>query len=411
MKRGMVFVGLLLAGMASLAAAGEQAPWQPAVAARDFTAAERLLRQELAIRAQDQEARFVLARVLAWQGRYAEALREYDLLLAVQPGNADFLVGRAQTLYWSGALPQAVETAVRAKMLAPDYLDAWRVEIQALLAKADAESGRQAAAVLTAAEERFGLAVVADLRQQLVDRKPVVSAFVPWREVEAGGSYEDLSKGYDAWKSLYLEGEDRYQAGRAFYGRARFTERYRLDDTELMLGTAQRLTDQVAVQIEASASPDHEVLPEYSLLVGSTARFAQAWDLGLIAKHSAYTRTYSNLYSLGLGRDMGAHRLEYTLYMGKAEEASEVFAHRLQWNWYYGERSRVGLYAAVGQETENTGEPGGGQLLTDSVRSVGIIGRHWFGEGPWGIGYHLWSHEQSDRYTRSGGSLGLRYRF
>ncbi|HSR36940.1 MAG TPA: YaiO family outer membrane beta-barrel protein, partial [Desulfurivibrionaceae bacterium] len=228
---------------------------------------------------------------------------------------------------------------------------------------------------------------------------------------EAGGSYEDLTKGYDGWKSLYLEGEDRYQAGRAFYGRARFTERYQLDDTELLLGTAQRLTEQVDVQFEASASPNHEVLPEYSLLLGGLIRLAPGWDAGLTAKHATYTRTYSNLYSLGLGHEMGAHRLDYTLYVGKAEDASEVYAHRVQWTWYYGERSRVGLYAAVGQETENSGEPGTEQLLTDSVRTIGLIGRHWFGDGPWGIGYHLWSHEQSDRYTRSGASLGLRYRF
>lgn len=410
MKRAAVFFGLLLAGTAPLAVAGEEAPWQSAVAAKDFPAAERLLRQELASRTQDQEARFALARVLAWQGRYAEALREYDTLLAAQPANADYLLGRAQTLYWSGDLPQAVEAAAKAKAVAPDYLDAWRLEIQALLATTDGESTQRAAATLAAAEQRFGPTAVADLRQRLTAREHP-ETFVPQREVEAGGSYEHLTHGYDSWKSLYLEGENRYQAGRTVYGQGRFTDRYRLDDTELMLGTVQRLTDNVDWQVEASGSPTHEVLPEYTLLLGGSARFAPGWDAGLTARHSAYTHTYSNLYSFGLGHEMGPYRLEYMLYAGQAEDASAVFAHRLQGTWYYGGRNRVGLYVAVGQETENSGEPGADHLLTDSVRSIGIIGRHWFGDGPWGIGYHLWNHKQSDRYTRTGGSLGLRYRF
>lgn len=410
MKRSAIILGCCCWGLAALALAQEH-PWQQAVAARDYAAAEQLLRQELALRVDDTELRFALARVLAWQGSYQQALRQYEGLLAVQSGNADFLLGKAQVLYWQGELLAAREAVGAAKALAPDYLEVWRLEVQVLLAMDQPAAFDQAEALLAEARQRFGAAAVSDLAERLSALRHPASAFVPRREVEAGGGYEDLSKGYDPWKYLYLEGESRSAPRQALYGRARLTERFRLNDTELLLGTAQPLGEAAGWLLEVSASPTHEVLPEYSVLFGGQLRLAAQWDATLTAKRSGYEHTYSNLYSAGVGYAFGANRLDYVLYLGKAENADEAFAHRVQWTRYYGEMSRVALYAAAGQETENSGVPGPNELLTDSVRTIGLAGRHWFGNGPWGLVYQLWSHEQGDRYTRWGGSLGLRYRF
>lgn len=57
--------------------------------------AEEMLRQWLSRHQEDQEARFLLARVLAWQGKHTEALEQYQRLLEQAPGNADYLAGRA----------------------------------------------------------------------------------------------------------------------------------------------------------------------------------------------------------------------------------------------------------------------------------------------------------------------------
>ncbi|MFH1493460.1 MAG: tetratricopeptide repeat protein [Pseudomonadota bacterium] len=57
--------------------------------------AEEMLKQWLDSHPEDQEARFLLARVLAWQERHAEALEQYEHLLKKEPDNADFLTGRS----------------------------------------------------------------------------------------------------------------------------------------------------------------------------------------------------------------------------------------------------------------------------------------------------------------------------
>lgn len=57
--------------------------------------AEEMLQQWLARHPEDQEARFLLARVLAWQEKHAEALTQYDHLLETEPNNGDYLAGRA----------------------------------------------------------------------------------------------------------------------------------------------------------------------------------------------------------------------------------------------------------------------------------------------------------------------------
>jgi len=57
--------------------------------------AEEMLQQWLGSHPEDQEARFLLARVFAWQGKHSDALREYRRLLETEPDNSEYLEGRA----------------------------------------------------------------------------------------------------------------------------------------------------------------------------------------------------------------------------------------------------------------------------------------------------------------------------
>mgnify|MGYP003423145994 CR=1 FL=1 len=57
--------------------------------------AEEMLQQWLSSNPEDQEARFLLARVLAWQEKHAEALEQYERLLGTEPDNGDYLKGKA----------------------------------------------------------------------------------------------------------------------------------------------------------------------------------------------------------------------------------------------------------------------------------------------------------------------------
>ncbi|MDP2783738.1 MAG: hypothetical protein Q8O38_03990 [Sulfurimicrobium sp.] len=57
--------------------------------------AEEMLQQWLGNHPEDQEARFLLARVFAWQGKRGEALMEYERLLEKEPDNGDYIEGKA----------------------------------------------------------------------------------------------------------------------------------------------------------------------------------------------------------------------------------------------------------------------------------------------------------------------------
>lgn len=57
--------------------------------------AEEMLQQWLGSHPEDQEARFLLARVFAWQGKSSASLLEYERLLERAPGNGEYLEGKA----------------------------------------------------------------------------------------------------------------------------------------------------------------------------------------------------------------------------------------------------------------------------------------------------------------------------
>ncbi len=57
--------------------------------------AEEMLQQWLDGHPEDQEARFLLARILAWQDKHADALEQYNRLLKAEPDNSEYLTGRS----------------------------------------------------------------------------------------------------------------------------------------------------------------------------------------------------------------------------------------------------------------------------------------------------------------------------
>ncbi len=382
-----------------------------AIEQKDFVAAEAMVRDKLQNNPQSGELNFLLARLLAWQARYEQALSLYEMLLRQAPTNSDYVLGQAQTLFWSGQKEAAVAAVKKGLVLAPKSQALKRLHIQILLDGKDEESLQKAADLLVEAERQFGPEPFADQRSQLQDLRATGTCFIARREVEAGLSYEHLTKGYAEWKSAYLDGEWLYAPRRVLYGKTRITDRFSLTDEELAIGTYQPLGSLYDYQLEISGSPSYEILPKYSLLGGLSRKLPDNWDATLGARHSEYSATYSNLYSASLGHYFSSQRLEYTLYIGKAEAAPETYTHRLQWTRFYDERSRFALYVAAGQETENSGEFGPAQLISSSVLSMGLVGRHWLPGDRWALSYEFWRHEQGDRYTRWGGALGIRLQF
>lgn len=101
----------------ALAATAVDLPRAEALAhAKQFAEAEALYREIVAEEPQSRAARLGLARVVMWQGRYAEAIRLFD---AIQPADVETLEGRATAAYWSGDFRTAAREFRRVLELDP----------------------------------------------------------------------------------------------------------------------------------------------------------------------------------------------------------------------------------------------------------------------------------------------------
>jgi len=146
---------LCIALSGPLSANDKQTQIDSAVKAGRYVEAETLLRKQLDTKSTDWDAHFRLAKVLSWQKKFAEAEREYQMLLAREPANADYLLGLGQVRAWRGDAQSALPLIKKAKSLTPGDSNIWRLHIQALVAVNDDASRRQALIIQQQAAKRF----------------------------------------------------------------------------------------------------------------------------------------------------------------------------------------------------------------------------------------------------------------
>lgn len=227
-------------------------------------------------------------------------------------------------------------------------------------------------------------------------------------EIELGITRERLSGARPDWRSVYLEGAHTLAPRRTVYGGVRQTERFGLRDSEESIGYYHPLAPDWNALVEASVSEQHRVLAKYSLFGQLSKQLPEGWALSLGLRHSEYNLTGVNLIVAGVERYWGNFRGAYTLYSGRPEGARSGEAHRFQLNYFYGERSTVGLSVTAGREVENTGPPAG--IVTSNVRDVTFTGRHWM-TPDWALSWDVLAHEQGNIYRRQGFRIGIRHRF
>lgn len=231
---------------------------------------------------------------------------------------------------------------------------------------------------------------------------------VPASEAEIGYSHSSLDHGYANWSGIWLDAEHRFAPHHAIYGELRDTRRFGLSDREFSGGYTRPIGQAWTAQVEASASPEHNYLPKTSLAGQLQAAFADGWDVQGRLRHAQYSYASLNQTVLTGERYWGSYRAAYSLYLSRLQGAGIAPSHRVQFAYYYADRSSMTLSYGNGREAESLG-PGAGVLLLD-VRTLSLSGRHWLGGG-WGLSYTALSERQGNLYTRKGARLGLRYAF
>ncbi|MDR7192034.1 YaiO family outer membrane beta-barrel protein [Luteimonas terrae] len=367
---------MLLVLLSAQAPAQDLAAVQPRIDAGDYAGAEVLLRARLAQAPGDDEARFQLARVLAWQQRAAEAVPLYQDLLAREPGNADYLFGLAQAQLWSGERAGSQASVARLEGLAPAHpgLDG--------------------------------------LRQQAAPQPPDAGALPQARGTAPGSRevgytfrYDRLTQDLAAWRGDRIEVNGRDGDGRAWYAAAARERRFGLADTGVEAGIALPLAPRWALQLDGGGWPGSDFQPRWF----GDVRLQHAFDSGTVLASSLRRTRYPEVtvdrLAVAVEQYWGDWRLGYTF--NRTDVAgNRVSGHDVALDRYYGDRDAIGLRLTSGSEDALQGT----DVVATAVRALAVQGRHGFADDwalHWGVGYV----RQGAFYDRRWVQLGLRRAF
>jgi len=228
-------------------------------------------------------------------------------------------------------------------------------------------------------------------------------------EAELGFSHDALDKTYNDWNSHYFDMSHRFGDRNLVYGEVRDTERFNLHDREISGGYYVPLDATWTGLVEASISPDHNVLPQDSLFGQIQKSFDGGWDVQAGQRHSRYSLAPVDMTVLTGERYWSNFRASYTLYMAKIDGAGSASSHVGQFSYYYADRNYVTLGFGTGRQVESLG-PGLGVLTANVTSSLSLSGRYWFSP-QWGMSYEAVSEHLSNLYSRKGIKLGLRRAF
>ena len=365
---------------------------------KEYARAEQLLTARLSRHPQDLQSLALRARVRSWSKRWAGALSDYDTLLEAEPDNADYLLGKAQVLLWSGSAHAAAAVAQTGRKLAPAYEALWKVELQALLASGNGADRHVAVALAREASRRFPVSTWP---------VPVQSEPRPYFEIEATAGRERLSNGFADWSMESVEANYHFSKKRVVYGRVQTTERFGFRDTAVDAGVSLPIGARWVGTADLSVSPNANVLPEHSVAFGGTRLLPRGWDIGVNVRHSRYRGTYADLTSAAIDRYWHDYRFAYTLFRSNTAGAPPSFSHALRVDYYYDDASWVGLSLAHGRELESVG---GGRLLDTTVAAATLLGQHRLSPN-WELTWSATHHRQGTVYQRDGLYVGFKRRF
>jgi YaiO family outer membrane protein len=378
----------------------------PVARAQDLATASRyaearvLVESWLAVHPEDQDARYLLARISYWQGRPAEAWAHYQMLLAGSPENADYMQGAARALHALGQDGQALELADKARLAALNDPDAWRLELDLL----EPGKGAQTSLGLTLRQQAAGQ--FQDPSWLVLPPVAADPAKLPW-QLESYVGADGLTKGLPLWSEEGVVLTRALGVHRAIVGTARNVSRYGLSDREVGAGYYHPLNERLSVDVEGTLSPEHQILPLVTLASGAYWSAFEDWGLAADVRFASYTGAMTLRELLVLDRRLGPFRVAYTFSVTELSMAPLALDHALMGEWNYHNADREQLVVHGGQEMEFVGP---GSLLVSNVFGFDVSGRNWLSER-WGITHGADFVMQGTSYMRAGARLGGVYKF
>jgi YaiO family outer membrane protein len=382
-----VCAALWLLALCAGAAESADADVAAAIERQDYAAAAKLLRGQLASGPEDQAVRFTLARVLAWSGDYDGAISEYDALLAASPADVDYSFGRAQALAWAGRDEAALDEVARARALAPDYEDVWRLELSLL--ERDAAASSQLQQFREQAARRFPSS---DWWREPEARAP---ADVP-TQLTAGAVQQSLSTSAPDWSTRFIQVSHRRQSGGSLYATITQEGRFGEHDSVLVGGGDWKASEHWTVGAELGLAPQADFVPRHAATVWALRALPRGWETELRLRYRDYSDATVTMTGFTFARYFGDFRAAYGLDLAELDGEATSAAHSATLNYYRSARTQFNFSVVEGQEAESTGPH---EVLRTDVSGFAAGGKQALGER-WSLAWWVGSTRQGDLYRR-----------
>ncbi len=359
------------------------------------------LANRVAANPEDADARYALALAYLRTGEFSAADREFHQLLARDPDNVDWLLGRGQSLIALGRPGEAVPLLARARARAPAYEDVWRVELTALEATDEIARAEE---LLDQAARQFPESAWPAARHRALRERELLRRGT---RASLGSSYEHLSDDKGEWRSLALDFDHPLRPDLRLLFGLRAEERFGERDEQLAVGLVQLFGHGWAAAITGDVAPDATVLPQGSLQLEIGRPIARNVSLALRARHARHETVDIDVLAASAEAGSGNYRVAYTLAATRPSHLDVSLGHSLRLARDYGSDSQLNLALAYGEEAETVAP---GQVLVTRNTAIALYGIHWR-SAAWGAAWEISYQEQGDLYHRMRFRLGLEHRF
>jgi YaiO family outer membrane protein len=349
----------------------------------------------------DTDARYELARSCASAGRHQEALAQYDILLARDASNADWLLGKAQTLVALQRPREALPLLEHGRSVAPSYEDIWRTNATALEMLEDYE---REDSLLAEAERAFPQSTwPAAKRAALAEDRLLLRG----TRISLAASYEDLSGGRDPWRAVTLGADKSLDDRRRIIGGVHVEERFNARDEQFSFGFVDRVSDDWSYSVAGDVAADAEVLPEWSFIAEAGRKLPGDRSVGLRARRSSYASVDVDSFAATIEQYAALFRIAYTLTGAQPSGLGTSFSHSVRIAHDYGQSSHVTLAFGFGEEAETVAPS---VVLVTQDKNISLNGVHWR-NAEWGFSWEAGWYRQGDLYDRVRISFGLEHQF
>lgn len=240
----------------------------------------------------------------------------------------------------------------------------------------------------------------------LIGGSTVAMAGSHYTEIEASAGVKGLTGNSPAWRHQEIDWQHHESNGITYYAAFGHAERFALNDTYARGGLHLPVSPKWAFNAELDVSPEYHFLPRSSVYAAFDYTVRRGWILHAGFRHSSYQDSQANIATGGVETYIGAWRFAYTIFEGTSGGASGA-SHLLEADWYYGNRSHIGIALVRGRQAERI-DPS--RLEVTPVTAISLTGSQSLSLH-WAVTYTVGVNSLQNIYTRRGVSVGVVYRY